>query len=213
MKTAPIHSTQFTPVIDASNTTPIVITTPVPHDLRTGDDVRVNGVKGNTAANGVQFNVASRSTSPLQTVTVLSITTFSLDGSAGNGTYVLGSGDVDLRPADRFYPADTLETGDPVDFREVPYGSLLTFSAEAADLPTGVVVTRVTIVLRGKYWFNSDWHTVATINGMASTWESGFDGPIRFLTEFRDLNSYPFMRIDVIPEVGSNNIVRAWITI
>jgi hypothetical protein len=63
------------PLADASNATPIVITTPVPHRLFTGDQVAINSVVGNTAANGDW------------TITVLSPTTFSLDTSVGNGPY------------------------------------------------------------------------------------------------------------------------------
>lgn len=72
-------------VSDATNATPIVVTTTVPHRYVTGDIVRVTGVLGNTAANGVF------------PVTVLSATTFSLTGSAGTGTYT-GEGQVQLAP-------------------------------------------------------------------------------------------------------------------
>ncbi len=68
-------------VTDASNATPIVITTksviddPVNHTLLTGELVSIQSVGGNTAANGVW------------TITVTGDTTFSLDTSVGNGTY------------------------------------------------------------------------------------------------------------------------------
>jgi len=61
-------------ITDASNATPIVITS-AGHGLSTGDTVKVEAVQGNDAANGTF------------TVTVLSLDTFSLDTSAGNGTY------------------------------------------------------------------------------------------------------------------------------
>jgi hypothetical protein len=64
----------------ASNASPIVIGTTDPHGLATGDVVPVFAVLGNTAANGKW------------TVTVLSATTFSLNGSTGNGTYQAGTG-------------------------------------------------------------------------------------------------------------------------
>lgn len=67
-------------VIDASNTSPIVITTTAAHGLTTGDNVTVRFVLGNTGANGTFF------------VTVTGATTFELDGSAGNDTYT-GFGD------------------------------------------------------------------------------------------------------------------------
>lgn len=65
-------------VSGATNATPIVITTTTDHALVTGSVVTVAGVGGNTGANGT-FRV-----------TVLTATTFSLDGSVGNGVYTSG---------------------------------------------------------------------------------------------------------------------------
>lgn len=64
-------------VSGATNASPIVLTTAT-HGLSTGDYVTVSGVLGNTAANGTW------------TITVLSGTTFSLTGSAGNAAYTSG---------------------------------------------------------------------------------------------------------------------------
>ncbi len=61
----------------ATNASPIVVTAAA-HGLETGDRVTIASVGGNTAANG-SF-----------TVTVLSSSTFSLDGSVGNGAYTSG---------------------------------------------------------------------------------------------------------------------------
>jgi len=61
-----------------TNTSPIVLTTSVAHNLSTGATVTVAGVTGTTTANGSW------------TVTVLSPTTFSLLGSTGNGSYISG---------------------------------------------------------------------------------------------------------------------------
>jgi hypothetical protein len=66
------------PVIGATNVAGIVITTPIAHGLSTGDVVTIGGVRGNTAANG-HF-----------VVTVLTSTTFQLNGSTGNGAYTIG---------------------------------------------------------------------------------------------------------------------------
>lgn len=66
-------------ISNATNATPIVITTDLAHGLATDDEVLIRGVAGNTAANGVWK------------VTVLTTTTFSLQGSAGNGAYVAGA--------------------------------------------------------------------------------------------------------------------------
>lgn len=65
-------------ISDASNASPIVITTSANHLYNTGDTVIIDGVLGNTAANGT-FQV-----------TRISATTFSLDGSTGNAAYTSG---------------------------------------------------------------------------------------------------------------------------
>ena len=69
---------------DASNESPIVVTTTDAHFLATGDQVTITRVDGNTAANG-----------PF-TVTVVDEKTFSLNGSTGNGDYADGTGSVVL---------------------------------------------------------------------------------------------------------------------
>jgi hypothetical protein len=73
-----------------SNTTgagvsPIVITTTTTNALFTGQQVTISGVLGNLAANGT-FQI-----------TVTSTTTFSLNGSTGNGSYT-GGGTVNTTP-------------------------------------------------------------------------------------------------------------------
>jgi hypothetical protein len=86
---------QIVPISNATNATPIVITTAVPHGWQTGFKVNVQGVVGNTAAN----NAAG---SP-QTITRTGPSSFSLNGSIGSGAYVNGgtvtlvSGDPSLR--------------------------------------------------------------------------------------------------------------------
>lgn len=84
-------------VSGATNATPIVITTAT-HGLSTGDYVTLSGVLGNTAANGTW------------TITVLSGTTFSLDGSSGNAAYA-GGGVVqggDLGQVDKIIQANAV---------------------------------------------------------------------------------------------------------
>ncbi len=61
----------------ATNASPIVITSAA-NTFATGDQVAISGVGGNTAANG------------LWVVTVTNSTTFSLNGSTGNGAYTSG---------------------------------------------------------------------------------------------------------------------------
>lgn len=65
-------------VTSASNTNPIQITTSATNSLVTGQTVTVSGVTGNTAANGTWV------------ITRINGTTFSLNGSVGNGAYVSG---------------------------------------------------------------------------------------------------------------------------
>ena len=62
----------------ATNATPIVITTTAAHGLTSGESVYIQGVGGNTAANGTFI------------ITSLTTTTFSLNSSVGNGAYTSG---------------------------------------------------------------------------------------------------------------------------
>lgn len=69
-------------VKSASNASPIAVTTELPHGLATGAAVSLAQVLGNTAANGVG-----------QTITVTGPSSFTIDGSTGNGAYT-GAGVV-----------------------------------------------------------------------------------------------------------------------
>lgn len=73
-------------VTGATNASPIEITTSKDHGLATADSVSIEGVGGNTNANG-QF-----------TITVTGADTFTLDGTTGNGAYTSG-GEVLLSDA------------------------------------------------------------------------------------------------------------------
>jgi hypothetical protein len=70
-------------ITGATNASPIVITISS-HGYTTGQKVAIQGVGGNTAANGVW------------TITVVDSNTFSLDGSTGNGAYTSGGTCVNL---------------------------------------------------------------------------------------------------------------------
>lgn len=70
-------------VEDATNTTPIEITTTGLHGLSTGDRVTISRVGGNTAANNTSSNQR-------WTVTVTGLDAFTLDDSVGNGAYTSG---------------------------------------------------------------------------------------------------------------------------
>jgi len=65
-------------IVDVSGEEPIVITTATAHGFRTGDRVIIEGVLGETDANGTW------------TITKLSDTTFSLNGSEGDDDYTSG---------------------------------------------------------------------------------------------------------------------------
>jgi hypothetical protein len=65
-------------VTAATNATPIAITTSAAHNLATGMFINITGVTGNTAANG------------RRKLTVTGASTFTLDGSVGNGAYISG---------------------------------------------------------------------------------------------------------------------------
>jgi len=67
-------------ITDATNASPIVVTTAAAHGLTTGDNLTIELVQGNAAANGTWF------------VTVTGATTFSLDASVGDGTYTAATG-------------------------------------------------------------------------------------------------------------------------
>jgi hypothetical protein len=62
-------------VVNASNTSPIVITTKEPHSVYTGMPVFGRGIAGNSAANGNY------------TATVINPTQYRLNGTTGNGTF------------------------------------------------------------------------------------------------------------------------------
>ena len=71
-------------ITGATNASPIVITTDGPNVFWNGATLVIHGVTGNTAANGTWA------------ITPLTSTTFSLNGSAGNGAYT-GGGRADVR--------------------------------------------------------------------------------------------------------------------
>jgi len=81
-RTAPLYSVFGAgvnlAVTGATNASPIEITTASAHGFSNGDTVYIQGVLGNTAANGI-WTISSASGS-----------TFTLDGSTGNGTYTSG---------------------------------------------------------------------------------------------------------------------------
>lgn len=103
----------------ASNTSDIVITSPG-HGLESGDEIRVSGVEGNTAANGTFF------------ITRIDADTFLLRNSAGNGAYTANGRWVALN--------DSTFTGDDLPQR-IGRNSITNngLSGVYVDLTTGTV--------------------------------------------------------------------------
>lgn len=86
-------------ITDATNATPIVITTSAAHGLKVGDMVTISGVGGNTAANADHFIsvVGSSTTFSLQTLAHVDL--------AGNGAYTSGG------TVDGVYPGNIMIEG------------------------------------------------------------------------------------------------------
>jgi hypothetical protein len=88
-----------TNISGCTNASPIVVTTPQAHNLTTNERVELTSVGGNTAANGEWI------------VTVLSPTTFSLNGSVGNGAYTSGGTFVRMTSSSLELPPNTYYRG------------------------------------------------------------------------------------------------------
>lgn len=131
-------------VTNATNTSPIVITTSANHGLNTGDGVHVASVLGNTAANGDWV------------VTAISATTFSLDTSVGNSAYVSGgtATKCDLETNENmgdlsnvtFELPDAILLGQPLPVMWGPYGGglggVFMFACGDSRLPGVLFVTK-----------------------------------------------------------------------
>lgn len=111
--------TRASVITNATNASPIVVTTQENHGLVTGSTFLIHGVLGNTAANGDGQNI-----------TVLSPTTFSINGSTGNGAYT--SGGVVVGPAGAG-GSGVAEFGAD----DVPYAGQWAHSAVGTDEQTG----------------------------------------------------------------------------
>lgn len=131
-------------VTNATNATPIVITTSANHGLNTGDGIRIASVLGNTAANGDWV------------VTAISATTFSLNTSVGNGAYTSGgtATKYDLETNENigalsnvtFELPDALLLGQPLPVLWGPYGGglggVFMFACGDSRLPGVLFVTK-----------------------------------------------------------------------
>jgi hypothetical protein len=97
-------------VTNATNASPIAITTSTAHGLATGERVAITGVQGNTAAN-------TTATRPSWTITRTGATTFTLDTSTGNGAYT-GGGTVTPLTTVNFVESSMRRNMDFVDLSE-----------------------------------------------------------------------------------------------
>ena len=76
--TVPVPNGAIQTITDATNASPIVVTTSAAHGFADGNFVQISGVTGNTAANGIYG------------ITLISDTAFSLRLTSGNGAYASG---------------------------------------------------------------------------------------------------------------------------
>lgn len=128
-------------ITNATNSTPIVITTSTPHGMSTDQRYTIRGVSGNTATNG-RFNI-----------TVLSTTTFSLQDAidssdvAGNGTYSAGGECYSVETVDYLnaLPAEATWGGDDVILtgKTVQNGIFDADDIKFINVPNGTVVKGV----------------------------------------------------------------------
>lgn len=84
-RTALLSAATARTISAATNASPIQVTS-ANHGLTTGERVTITGAAGNSAANGTW------------TVTVVDATRFALNGSSGNGTYTVNSGNWKVIP-------------------------------------------------------------------------------------------------------------------
>lgn len=86
-------------ITNATNASPIVITTSASHGLANGEQVAIDGIVGNTAPNGLVWEVAN-----------VTATTFELVGSTGNGAYTSGGTVYEVTGATRATSIGTQDT-------------------------------------------------------------------------------------------------------
>jgi hypothetical protein len=112
------------PVTGASNASPIAISTAQPNGLLTGMQVSVSGVLGNSAANGTF------------TITVSGATTFTLDGSAGNGAWTSGGAVTSSDPTAVQAIVSQALANDPATIQTIVVQGLATAAGVTANVVT-----------------------------------------------------------------------------
>lgn len=194
----PIQVNKILVVANATNANPIVITTAA-HGMSTGETVTIKGVTDNTNA-----NVSNHP------VTVVSATTFSLDGIAGNADYIGGGGRVFTNGApSRSFPAVTALTGD-VHTLTADVLQAAKFNLYVATLndPTSPG-DEVDIKVFGSPSADAGYFEISTITEVTAGWTTAAP----FMNEVVDLQVHPRLRMDVVVSAASTNTVQAWIAI
>ena len=137
-------------ISDATNASPIVITTSAAHGLTTGAVVGIHGVQGNTAANGVWR------------VTVVDADEFSLDNSVGNGAYTSdGDWGTPIRLVHPFVELNTTVKTFADDFTKLGKGDSIpshwgaySDATVSGDLPN---ISQIGLGLSAKYTGKKQW--------------------------------------------------------
>jgi hypothetical protein len=165
-------------VINASNTTPVIITTPMNHGFTTGQDITIEGVHGNTAANGTWQ------------ITVTGPKTFQLDGSTGSGDFrvnyfmnaMTATSPITLQTADQ--EGNTINHGIPINgVFPIAWpgfaGSSLTYSQS-----TSADVYYIKAISANEVELYIDAAATIPVNLTGGTWTLG-SGSLNFLTDSR----------------------------
>lgn len=134
-----VHNNPLFSVANATNASPIAITTSANHGLSTGQLVGISGVLGNTAANG-QF-----------IVTVTSANSFTLNSSTGNGAYTSGGlvsipGGLPITPVNApagFFEGTTVVLATGTDGVTSDLG--INFTSLSANFTTNLIGKHITI--------------------------------------------------------------------
>lgn len=200
MRAYPIRDAVAQPLVGASFTTPIVVTTTQPHWIQSGEQVLVDGVSGNEAANGTW-------TALVDAADAYAVT---LVESIGVDAFVPANNVGRLTPLDaqkRLYAANRNHAGAVITMpKDLLHGSLGTLTVSAESNPT-TASKGVWVVLEGRAAADSGWTVVGDLDD-ADTWTMVES---LWTAVAADLKLYPQMRIRVAQVIGSTNRVKAWL--
>jgi hypothetical protein len=199
-------------VTDASNATPIVITTNLPHNQQNGDEVDIRGVLGNTAANGQFFVNIIVPVSGQSTQFQLYSDSARTMPVSGNGAYISGgfvSNDQGAFPNGGApgSPAGTL-----------PYKYVYTYASSATNWegnPTQIMLSdsQVTTVINGITYNigqpQTSFNNYIQINGIYGTDDPQVD-LIYLYRAGGSLTDGIYRRIQVFGNLGLGNTLPAY---